>query len=119
MCIEFLTYRITLQFPMAQKLKYGCQTALYRTFIKTTKIMAVFKINSIPLKDVIKSLAESFETDFDNSCNEYFLHLPEHIGTGEISGINFENGLGLAIYNVTFKEDMRLEFILDEMLTVV
>lgn len=47
MRIEFLTYPTTLQFPMAQKLKYGCKTALYRTFIKTTKIMDVFKINSI------------------------------------------------------------------------
>lgn len=76
--------------------------------------MTVFKINSIPLKDVIKSLAESFETDYDNSCDEYFLNLPKHIGTGEIRGINFENGLGLAYYNVTFNDDMRLEFILDE-----
>lgn len=76
--------------------------------------MLTFKVHSIPLKDVIISLAESFNVPYHNQCGEYYLQIPEHIGEGEIRGINFENGLGLVIYRATFKEDIRLEYILDK-----
>ncbi|WP_156832005.1 helix-turn-helix domain-containing protein [Kaistella palustris] len=76
--------------------------------------MLVFQVNSIPLKDVIISLAKSFKVKPQHFCGEYSLTLPEHLGTGEIRGINFENGLALLIYKVTFKEDIRLEFTLNE-----
>lgn len=76
--------------------------------------MLVFQVNSIPLKDVIIGLAESFETKSQHFCGEYSLTIPEHLGSGEIRGINFENGLALLIYKVTFKEDVRLEFTLNE-----
>lgn len=76
--------------------------------------MKIFQVNSIPLKDVIISLAESFKVKHQHRCGEYFLSIPKHIGEGEIRGINFENGLGLIIYKATFKEDIRLEFTLDE-----
>lgn len=76
--------------------------------------MQIFRVNSIPLKDVIISLAKSFGVSYQNECDEYSLMLPEHIGEGEIRGINFENGLALLIYKATFKEDIRLEFTLNE-----
>lgn len=76
--------------------------------------MLVFNVNSIPLKDVIISLAKSFEVEYQNDCNEYLVTLPEHIGCGEIRGINFDNGLALLIYKVNFNEDVRLEFTLNE-----
>lgn len=76
--------------------------------------MQTLLVNSIPLKDVIISLAKSFGVSYKNEYEEYSLILPEHIGKGEIRGINFENGLALLIYNATFKEDLRLEFILNE-----
>lgn len=76
--------------------------------------MLVFNVNSIPLKDVIISLAKSFEVEYQNDCNEYLVKLPEHIGCGEIRGINFDNGLALLIYKVNFNEDIRLEFTLNE-----
>ncbi len=76
--------------------------------------MLVFQVNSIPLKDVIISLAKSFQVEAQHFCGEYYLTLPEHLGWGEIRGINFENGLALLIYKVTFKEDVRLEFTLNE-----
>lgn len=76
--------------------------------------MTVFRVNSIPLKDVIISLAKSFGVPYKNECDEYSLILPEHIGEGEIRGINFENGLALLIYKATFKDDIRLEFTLNE-----
>lgn len=76
--------------------------------------MLVYNVNSIPLKDVIISLAKSFNVDYHNDCNEYLVMLPEHIGCGEIRGINFDNGLALLIYKVKFNEDVRLEFTLNE-----
>lgn len=76
--------------------------------------MLVLRVNSIPLKDVIISLAKSFRVNYQKECDEYSLRLPEHIGEGEIRGINFDNGLALLIYKVCFKEDIRLEFTLNE-----
>lgn len=76
--------------------------------------MYTFQVNSIPLKDIIISLAHSFGVKYHHECGEYSLHIPEHIGEGEIRGINFDNGLALIIYRATFKEDIRLEFTLDE-----
>lgn len=76
--------------------------------------MLAFQVNSIPLKDVIISLAHSFEVPYFHNCDEYYLTLPENLGSGEIRGINFDNGLALLIYKLYFKEDVRLEFTLDE-----
>ncbi|SFH80292.1 helix-turn-helix transcriptional regulator [Halpernia frigidisoli] len=76
--------------------------------------MITLQVNSTPLKDVIISLSKSFEVSYSNNCGEYSLKIPEHIGKGSIRGINFENGLGLIIYNAIFKEDIRLEFTLNE-----
>ena len=76
--------------------------------------MSVYQVRSIPLKDVIISLAKSFGVPYHCSCDEYSIEIPDTIGTGEIRGINFENGLGLLIYKVNFLEDTILEFTLDE-----
>lgn len=76
--------------------------------------MKVFEVKSIPLKDVIISLANSFEVPYHHDCDEYSLEIPEHLGKGQIKGINFENGLALLIYKVKFKTTVRLEFTLDE-----
>lgn len=76
--------------------------------------MLIFPVNSIPLKDVIISLANSFGVAYHHDGEEYFLYLPEHIGEGEIRGISFECGLALIIYKVIFKENIRLEFTVDE-----
>lgn len=76
--------------------------------------MLTFPVNSIPLKDVIISLAKSFDVEYYNDCNEYYVNVPKHIGEGQIRGINFENGLALITYKVIFNDDIRLEFTLDE-----
>lgn len=76
--------------------------------------MLTFQVNSIPLKEVIISLAESLGIPYKNYCGEYYVDIPAHIGEGQIRGINFENGLGLITYKVLFKEDFRLEFTLNE-----
>ena len=76
--------------------------------------MLTYKVESIPLKDVIISLAASFGVSYTQNCEEFYVEIPENLGCGEIRGINFENGLGVILYNCTFLEDVRLEFTLDQ-----
>ena len=76
--------------------------------------MDTFYVQSIPLKDVIISLAQSFGVAYQQNCEEYSVQIPEKFGSGEIRGINFENGLGVLLYKCTFLKDVRIEFTLDE-----
>jgi AraC-like DNA-binding protein len=73
----------------------------------------IFEVNSLPLREVIEGLAESMQVDYHEKCSEYFLSIPEQYGSGEIRGINFDNGLGILTYNCNFKEDVRIEFTVD------
>lgn len=76
--------------------------------------MLTFQVDSIPLKDVIISLAKSLNVEYTFDCDEYCVKIPADFGEGEIRGINFENGLGLLIYKLKLKESLRLEFTLNE-----
>src|SRR5690606_24034068 len=71
-------------------------------------------VHSLPLKDVISDLAKAFRTEYTQDCDEYTLHLPEHIGSGTIKGINFHGGLGLVQYEVCFLEDTEIQFVVDK-----
>jgi len=76
--------------------------------------MKVFKVNSLPLKDVIISLSKSFEVDYKESCDEYWLDIPSSYGKGQIRGVNFDNGLGVIVYDCCFRMDLRIEFTVDD-----
>lgn len=76
-------------------------------------MIKIFQVNSLPLKEVIEGLAASFEVPFFQKCSEYYLQLPSHIGTGEIRGINFDNGLGIISYKCRFNVDLKIEFTVD------
>lgn len=70
--------------------------------------------HSIPLKDVIKNLAQQLGTNVQQNCQEYSLIIPEKYGRGSISGINFQGGMGMVIYNCYFHEDLEIRFIVDK-----
>ncbi|MGJ8666987.1 MAG: helix-turn-helix transcriptional regulator [Patiriisocius sp.] len=74
----------------------------------------IFKVNSLPLKEVIESLATSFGVGYQVKCNEYSVKVPDTFGSGEIRGINFENGFGILVYHCCFKDDIRIDFTLNE-----
>ncbi|MDN3492560.1 helix-turn-helix domain-containing protein [Winogradskyella bathintestinalis] len=76
--------------------------------------MKICKVSSIPLKEVIISIAQCFNVDYHESCSEYYLELPHTIGKGQIRGINFDNGLGIIIYQCEFYEDIRIDFTVDQ-----
>ena len=76
--------------------------------------MTKFKVQSLPLKDVIADLAKGFHTTYKEECDLYIVKLPAYVGTGTIKGINFNNGLGLIIYDCEFNDDVQIEFVLNE-----
>ncbi|WP_107037254.1 helix-turn-helix domain-containing protein [Brumimicrobium mesophilum] len=76
--------------------------------------MKEFKVNSLPLKEVIQSLAKSFSVPFKENCDEYSLVIPSKIGIGQIRGVNFDNGLGIITYDCQFYDDVRIKFTVDE-----
>lgn len=76
--------------------------------------MTTIQIHSIPLKEVIRDLAEEFGTSYTENCDEYTVNIPPSFGSGKISGINFKDGLGIIIYNCTFNFDLEIRFIVNE-----
>ncbi|MCG2417831.1 AraC family transcriptional regulator [Aequorivita sp. F47161] len=75
--------------------------------------MNSIKVNSLPLKDVIRDIAANFNISYTENCGEYLLNLPPAVGEGSIRGINFEGGLGLIQYDCLFKEAMEIHFIVN------
>lgn len=75
--------------------------------------MKCIEVNSLPLKDVIKDIADLFNIPYSVNCGEYLLELPPAVGEGSIRGINFEGGLGLIQYDCLFKEDMEVHFVVN------
>lgn len=76
--------------------------------------MIIIPVKSLPLKDVIKDIADAFKTNYHESCSEFIIDLPEAIGQGTIKGINFDSGMGLIEYNCTFNEAIEFHFTVDE-----
>lgn len=69
---------------------------------------------SIPFKDVMKDLANEFETTYSQSCEEYVLEIPRKHGKGSVKGINFGEGIGVLLYDCMFYEDFEIQFIVNE-----
>lgn len=76
--------------------------------------MEYYKVQSLPLKDVITDLANEFHTTYKVECDLYILKLPPYIGKGFIRGIDFNNGLGLLFYDCIFNDDVQINFVVDE-----
>ncbi|WP_026449496.1 helix-turn-helix domain-containing protein [Aequorivita capsosiphonis] len=76
--------------------------------------MQTIRSHSIPLKDVIQDLALQMDTPFTQNCNEFRLDIPKTLGEGSIKGIDFKDGLSLLQYDCTFREDMEIQFIIDQ-----
>lgn len=76
--------------------------------------MKICKVNSLPLKEVIESLAGYFDTEAKEKCGEYIFDIPSNFGVGQIRGLNFDNGLGVIIYSCKFLNDLRIDFTLDD-----
>lgn len=60
---------------------------LYVIFTKTLYDMITIEVNSLPVNEVMHDISKAFSTSFSESCGEYYLDIPEHIGKGNIRGI--------------------------------
>lgn len=76
--------------------------------------MISIAVNSLPIGEVISDIASAFGISFSESCGEYYLELPPHIGTGNVRGINFEGGMGIIQYDCDFKQDVEFRFTINE-----
>lgn len=76
--------------------------------------MKRIKVSSLPFKDVLNDIAKALNIPVTASCNEYSIALPKNIGEGAIKGINFENGLGIIVYNCKFLNDIQFDFIVNK-----
>lgn len=72
--------------------------------------MKSIKVKSLPFKDVIREISESFDTGFSEKCYEYCVSIPESFGKGTIRGINLSNGLGIIIYDCSFAQETEIKF---------
>ncbi|WP_037315548.1 AraC family transcriptional regulator [Salegentibacter sp. Hel_I_6] len=73
--------------------------------------MQAININAIPVDEILFDLGKFFNVRVVESCNEYKVKLPSSIGEGDISGIQFENGLGLLQYNCNFYQDTEIRLV--------
>ncbi|WP_121666729.1 helix-turn-helix domain-containing protein [Mesonia aquimarina] len=71
-------------------------------------------VKSLPLKDVIKDLAEELQGEVIKHCDEYIIEIPEAHGQGYVRGINFRKGIGVIEYDCVFKEDIHIHFSLSQ-----
>lgn len=76
--------------------------------------MKTLQVHSLPLKDVIKDLANLMDVESHRDCGEYSIAIPESWGKGSIRGINYEGGLGLLIYDCTFNSDVEISFTVND-----
>lgn len=76
--------------------------------------MRQIKVQSLPLFEVIRDIADCLEIPYSENCGEYHLELPPSIGEGFIKGINFDGGFGIIMYQCTFFEDVEFQFVVDD-----
>ncbi|MBW2962384.1 helix-turn-helix domain-containing protein [Mesonia aestuariivivens] len=67
-------------------------------------------VKSLPLKEVISDLAQEFNCEIIEHCDEFVLEIPKEKGEGFIRAINFGKGLGVIEYNCIFFDDLQIHF---------
>ncbi len=70
-------------------------------------------IASLPLKDVVKDIADAMDKDFEDICGIFSVSVPARLGNGSVTGLDFDNGLGLVRYECLFDRDTQFEFSTD------
>lgn len=70
--------------------------------------MENYHLNLNDVDDFIPELASKLKVDFSEHLGEFQLKIPNNIGEGSISGINFPNGIGFYTYHCKLKSDLSL-----------
>ncbi|MGC1631244.1 MAG: hypothetical protein WA749_03930 [Gelidibacter sp.] len=75
--------------------------------------MITIKVNSLPVDQVTKDLAEAFQLPFQLKGREYFVELKGDVGSGYIKAMMLESGLGIIEYHCDFNMDVEIQFVKD------
>lgn len=75
--------------------------------------MLTIKVNSLPVDQVIKDLADAFHLPFQLKGREYIVELKDDVGNGYIKAMMLESGLGIIEYHCNFKMDVEIQFVKD------
>jgi len=67
-------------------------------------------IHSDEILDAISILSSHFTTKIANEHSELCVNIPEHAGSGYISGFDFRNGIGILMFNCKLKTETTLKF---------
>lgn len=76
--------------------------------------MITIEVNSLPIDEVMRDISKAFGTTFSESCGAYYLDIPNHVGKGNIRGIDFDGGLGIIQYDCSFHQDVEFRFTVNE-----
>ena len=76
--------------------------------------MIPIEVNSLPIAEVMSDISDAFKTTFTETCEEYYLDIPEHIGEGYIRGVNFDGGMAILQYDCLFFQEVEFQFTVDE-----
>ncbi|WBL24230.1 helix-turn-helix domain-containing protein [Zunongwangia sp. HGR-M22] len=76
--------------------------------------MNIIEVNSIPIDEVIKDIGRAISQPVSENCKQVRLDIPEALGEGSISGINFKNGFGFIHYDCVFKAKTEIQFVVDK-----
>ncbi len=73
--------------------------------------MKAYQLKIDEVDDLVPKIADALGCSYTSNFGEYALKLPGQLGTGEIRGVNFPNGIGLHIMDCDFKDDTQFTFI--------
>lgn len=76
--------------------------------------MEKLTVSSLPIRNVISDIAQELGTDYTENCGIFQVNLPEPYGRGSISGVDFDDGLGLIYYDCIFDKDIVFEYSVDK-----
>ncbi len=76
--------------------------------------MTKIEVQSLPLFEVIRDIADAFDVTHEENCGEYHVTIPASYGEGYIKGINFDGGFGILIYQCKFHKDLEFHFVVDD-----
>ncbi len=70
--------------------------------------MNIFDLDLQEVDDYIPILADHLKIGYKQELGEYKIFIPKDFGKGIINCVNFPNGIGLYIFNVKFRERLKL-----------
>lgn len=76
--------------------------------------MNIFKVSSLPIRNVISDIAKELDTDYSKSCGIFKVKIPASFGRGIIEGTDFNDGLAMIRYDCEFLKDTEIRYSVDK-----